>query len=505
MKTFNKYFIGLVLLVSSSYLLHAQVPDFIWAKMGGGQVSIGRDIIADGASNIYTTGIYGDTIVFGSLKLSGANSFIAKHDAQGNIIWAVNAGYGSLRPESITLGDKGYLYITGVYVDSVAIAGMQLIDSSSYHGFVAKYDTSGNAIWGKGIPGLTDSKGIATDDSGNVYVNNYWTEKFNSGGTLVWTNYFTNVYGILGGCGIDLDARRNVYTSGFDIILGKRNNNGDSVWRIAPSSASGLALRVSDSGYIYVSGVFHDTLNFGPFSLVGTLPGKQYMFIAKYDSSGNAIWAERAGCGQQSGSYPEIENMTLNLHNEIIVAGSITDSAYFGSETLYGTGPFVAEYDAGGNFVWAKVASYGTGNNRGTGVANGVTTDTAGNIYITGYLSQTLHFDTISITSNTSDNMYIAKLAASTTGVGHKSTVATSGSISTWPNPAQHFLNVKVSNVQYRQLGLYDQAGRLVYGANIENGQSIKAINIRDIANGIYYLRLTGDYGSETKKVIILQ
>jgi hypothetical protein len=80
------------------------------------------------------------------------------------------------------------------------------------------------------------------------------------------------------------------------------------------------------------------------------------------------------------------------------------------------------------------------------------------------------------------------------------------GTVAVWPNPAKQLLNVQIEGgVQYKQLGLYDQLGRLVYGSGIERGQTFKSINIGNVANGVYYLRLTGDYGSETKKVIIQQ
>ncbi len=533
MKTLIKYGLGIIILFTASGFIHAQTPGFAWVKKAGGGGSGASDMAMDVAGNIYTTGAYVGGITFGSASLSDTAQFIGKHDAQGNCVWLakVCTHGASLRSSNIILDNQGHLYVSGTYYnsDSVVIAGTRLTKDTSVgaaymRDFVAKYDTSGNAIWGFSLPdpygNQNPDRGIAVDDSGNVYINKYNISKISGNGTLVWSDYFTDTIWSPRsnlGSGIAVDAAGNVYTSGY-LILAKRNNNGDSLWKInepyytpAPAAVYGVSVVAGDSGYVYVSGAFSYTVNFGSETLVSLHPDSVNMFIAKYDSSGNNIWARRAGCGKLSDSYinssTEIENTTLGSSNEIIISGSIQDSAYFGSQILTGTGPFIAAYDAGGDFLWAKVASYGTGTSSGSGYASGVKTDTSGNIYIAGGFGKTLHFDTISVTSTIKGSMYIAKLAPSTTSVGSKAGNHnnTGGNVSSWPNPAQQFLNVQIENEEYKQIGLYDQLGRQVYSSSIEKGQNLKSINIGKIANGIYYLRLSGDYGSETKKIIIQQ
>lgn len=230
------------------------------------------------------------------------------------------------------------------------------------------------------------------------------------------------------------------------------------------------------------------------------------MFIAKYDSSGNNIWARRAGCGMRDAPYilREVWNMMPGPANGIIICGAVNDSVYFGSQTLYGTGPFIASYDAGGSLEWAKLSTYGSGSTKGLADADGICADGSGNIYIAGGITRTMHFDTVSLSSTlNANNMYIAKIGPGTTNTANRS--VNNKPISTWPNPAQHELNVQMPGTQYRQLYLYDQLGQMVYSAPIEKGQSFKSINIRKLASGIYYLRLLGDEGSETKKVMIAQ
>ena len=467
----------------------------------------GNDIISDKDGHLYVTGNYGDSLILGSIKLAGGTgSFIAKFDANGNALWAVNAcTYGAITPSVVNISPDGYLYVTGRYYDSAVIAGGQIVDTTSgaIHGFLAKYDSTGTAIWAKGIPFSSgDPKGLAFDDSANVFVNYHNAEKFSSGGTLLWSRYFTDTTSIYGplaehnNSGVAVDAAGNVYTSGFGQIIGKRNNRGDSLWLKRTANIQAVTAIDGDSGYIYVSGSFQDSANFQSNTLMA-LHGGQFnlnMYIAKYDSNGNNVWAKRAGCGVGS-AYPEIRSMCRSLGNNIIICGSFADSAYFDSETLYGSGPFVAEYDAGGSLLWAKVATY-----YGGGHSRGVTSDTGSNVYIVGDIFSTIHFDTISLDGGSGD-LFIARLSPTSTSVSARG--SGKSPISTWPNPADQWLTVKTNQVQYSQLGLYDALGRLVFGAPVQKRQFVKTINIGNVATGIYYLRLTGTEGSETQKVII--
>src|SRR5437870_4204039 len=83
----------------SLFSLHSfsQVPDWVWARSAQANSPLAEDesvsVATDHAGNVYTTGIYKDSIIFGSHVLyspfSGSTGiYLTKYDSSGNVIWA---------------------------------------------------------------------------------------------------------------------------------------------------------------------------------------------------------------------------------------------------------------------------------------------------------------------------------------------------------------------------------------------------------------------------------
>jgi hypothetical protein len=123
------------------------------------------------------------------------------------------------------------------------------------------------------------------------------------------------------------------------------------------------------------------------------------MYLAKFTSSGTALWAKNAGgvtVGANSAiGYSAVTDDTDNIY----VTGHFTSATItFGAFTLTNTNApstamFLVKYDASGTAVWAK-QSVG-------GVATGksVDLDTNGNIYVAGWIFDTVLFGNLSLTS----------------------------------------------------------------------------------------------------------
>src|SRR4029077_7731002 len=109
------------------------------------------------------------------------------------------------------------------------------------------------------------------------------------------------------------------------------------------------------------------SLNFGATTLYNS--GSGDFFIAKYDSSGNVLWAKSStGIGDELGF-----KITTDISGNIYVTGLYTSTVTFGNTTLMNSGAediFIVKYDASGNMLWAKSAG-GSGNDN----AEGTTTD----------------------------------------------------------------------------------------------------------------------------------
>jgi hypothetical protein len=91
-----------------------------------------------------------------------------------------------------------------------------------------------------------------------------------------------------------------------DIFVSKLNSSGEYLWAVAmtgPSTVSkGVDPDVDDFGNVFITGGFHDLVDFDPGPEVMTftsIPSGVFLhpdaFIAALDSSGGFLWARQIG------------------------------------------------------------------------------------------------------------------------------------------------------------------------------------------------------------------
>lgn len=73
-------------------------------------------------------------------------------------------------------------------------------------------------------------------------------------------------------------------------------------------------------------------------------------------------------------------------------------------------------------------------------------------------------------------------------------------SIKVWPNPSTGFLNIKAPNGNTLNYSVFDLQGRLLKKGYIKNNQ--ERININDLDNGVYLLKMSDGKQSAVKKII---
>ena len=146
---------------------------------------------------VYVTGkLTGDAYFNGGndtlQKISTANLelFIAKFDQNnGNLIWATRPLYngGPITNTNSSgktiLFHKGHIYLGGYYTDSIALdSNIGFNDNGEGGPFIAKYDTSGQPLWGN----FTDNTGGSGGSSSSHTVNslNLKNDKIITTGTI---------------------------------------------------------------------------------------------------------------------------------------------------------------------------------------------------------------------------------------------------------------------------------------------------------------------------------
>jgi hypothetical protein len=202
-----------------------------------------------------------------------------------------------------------------------------------------------------------------------------------------------------------------------DIFIAKYDKSGNLVWAkntgetagIAVTANQALSIASDEKGSVYITGFFTcPSITFGDITLQNTSPSWDNVFIAKYDSLGNAMWAKNT-------KYGFANAVSTDRSGNAYIAGVFGgDSITFDSITLHNITPdtgtgiqdfFIVKYGPLGNVLWAKTSSTSK-NDQG----NSIATTLMGNSYVTGSMPMngSIVFDSMTLVAPAdSDPMFI--------------------------------------------------------------------------------------------------
>ncbi|MBD2075897.1 DUF4347 domain-containing protein [Phormidium sp. FACHB-592] len=345
---------------------------------------------------------------------------------------------GTLNSQSAAFADSsGNTYITGSFSGTVdfdpGAGSFTLTSVDSLEIFVSKLDANGNFVWAKGLGGTSSydgASGISVDSSGNIYT----------------TGRFTGT--------VDFDPGAGSFTltstGAAEVFVSKLDANGNFVWAkgfgvtssgnrsSVTSSQNGIS--VDSSGNVYTTGSFTGTVDFDPgtgtFDLTSTAYGA--IFVSKLDTAGNFVWAKQLGGGS---NIDQVNGISVDSSGNVYTTGHFAGTSDFnpgaGTFNLTSEGSvidiFISKLDAGGNFAWAKRIGSRAGDS-----ASGISVDSSGNVYTTGFFTGIVDFDpnpgTRELNSSffNSNDMFVSKLDTNGNYVWAKSigTYASASSIS---------------------------------------------------------------------------
>jgi hypothetical protein len=388
--------------------------NLIWVKQAGGPSATlnGNDVTVDGSGNSYVTGSLQGAASFGeggnAITLTGvgaADTFVAKYDSGGNLVWAkqtLNTHFFRFDDSlGIAVDEAENSYVTGFFWGSTTFGegthAITLTNINLATIFLAKYDGNGNLAWVKQAGGEfgDGGNGVAVDGAGNSFV----------AGQFVGPATFGE-----GANSIILNA------VGVSIFVARYDTNGNLVWAKQVSGSptrSGNGITLDGTGNSYVTGSFQGTATFGEGLNTVTLTsaGARDIFLAKYDGSGSLIWVKQAG----GSSSDEAQDVANDGTNNSTVTGFFQGTATFGegidTVTLTSVGSsdiFVAKYDSGGNLIWVRQAG-GSLPDQGNSIAS------TGNdlTYVTGFFQGMATFgsgaSTITLTSAGISDIFAAR------------------------------------------------------------------------------------------------
>lgn len=534
------------------------------ASSAGGAQSIAVDTLG----NVYTAGYFYGTCNMDpaatnyTLSSGTQTGYILKQDALGNLLWAHKIDNDiDFNIAKVAVDKQNNVYVTGYYrgvSDLDPTSGVSTFTSNGLSDcFIIKLNANGNFIWAKSFGGSTFDVGVnfAFDASNNMYlmgsyentvdfdpdlgvsnvtsngVYDIFISKFDINGNFIWVKSFGGSSDDTGG-GIQIDAQGNIYFNGAfqgfgdfdpnagtqnlfstgaaDIFMAKLNNAGNLVWAKSMGSSTydnGADLVLDKKGTtIYVTGQFENTIDFDPNAGTSNLTsaGSADIYINKFDTAGNLIWAKSFG----GIGYDRINGIKLDSVENVYVAGGYDGVADFdpsaGTASLTSNGGmdlYISKLDSNGVFMFAK--SFGGAD---FDLMKSIDVDKHGSIYTTGLFTGTVNFDpnntfNLSAYSAADFDVFIQKLNQSTVTsinqiANHKN------SVSVFPNPNNGTLHISLENksADIINLSIINNLGEVVLETNFNT--STYKLNTTELIGGIYYARLVKNGEQEIIKFI---
>ncbi len=162
---------------------------------------------------------------------------------------------------------------------------------------------------------------------------------------------------------VDFDYSSSVYTisagtAGMrDVFLTKYSKTGQFLWAFSlasPGDESCRDIEMDKNDNVLVTGGFYNTVDFDPSASTANLTsnGGGNVFVAKYTSNGQYLWAFAIGSTFGDVGYAIISDNLNNIWVTGITYG-VADFDPSASTATLAAGGFLAKCDQNGNYLWA--------------------------------------------------------------------------------------------------------------------------------------------------------
>jgi gliding motility-associated-like protein len=318
---------------------------FEWvANYGGTGWDEAGSIAVDDNENVYTLGFFSSTCTFRSAAglptlsrtaLGSTDVFITKHNSNGVLQYATVGGSTSQDMGTNARADKyGNLYVTGIFSccsgGNGTFGSYTISNASSWGGFVAKLNSTGQYVWVKHMGSAADEAFINLEiDHINDKI--YAVGHFNGSTTITSSAPYSP---------INLTSN-----GGSDILVANFDTSGGLLWANKYGGTGndiGWGIDIGNDGNPIIGGEFENSFIFGSTNLTAT--GGMNAMAGKLNvTSGVAIAA-----GKVSGNgLTYCRGLSHNNSGNVIITGYFTQTTNAGPSVLTSAGvedAFVASF-----------------------------------------------------------------------------------------------------------------------------------------------------------------
>ena len=467
--------------------------NFIWAKAFQHGSPYAGDFEIDASANLLITGAFADSIDLdpgtNSSYAYGNSSvfydlFFVRLDSTGNFAWGKSiTSTGNLNSSGITADYNGDLIVSGQYVGTIDLdPGAGVLNKTSngiYDIFVAKYDQTGNLIWGTsfGSPNSEDPWQTTVDDNNNIYLSGTFQD------TMDITTVSGNVKLVSNGAG--------------DAFVMKLDPMGQILWAGSfggPSYDHPRSIDLLNNQYVLVAGSFAGNVDFDMgtgTSFHVSNNGSSDGFLLVLDLAGNyqhvKFWGD-TGWEQVTelvvtDDYIHLSSFfegTVDFDPGTDVFSMTSQGSIDGALIQYNsclidtsvtvTGLILSSEDNSASYQWLDC-------NNGMSVIPGAT----GQTYTAAVNGSYAVEVTNGLCTDTSSCHYIGSVGLSRYNMMP---------FQIYPNPAKSFVMVR-GNEDWKtsHVEILDQTSRVIYRNSISPEQPIR-INVESFGSGMYFIRI---------------
>jgi len=526
----------IIFLLVLSMSVNAQQTSFEWAIQCNNppNTTDTKTVIATGNDGyFYLAGEFVDTATFGDEALiseGGTDVSLVRHNSEGETDWAIRIGYTDYDyVQCIGVASSGEIYMAGYFYGTTVIGQDNYTSYGSQDVFLASFNSQGNFLWSARLGGVSADYITAMDIDGDdnlVVAGQFYADmdigdttlsamgssdvylaKFSPDGELIWCMaaggsssdqlkdvscdpegyiYFTGSYYV------DFTIADTTLTTPYPVggFVAETNAGGQLV-KIFQVEGTYLTpdifVEADHNGDYYLAGNFSEEIYLGDSTFNAGL-FNQDIFVAKYDSDGQWIWAARGA----SIYGDQLLGIDIDACNNLYITGHTLDTIQFGQLILpyhlcCGSREiFIVNYAFDGKVLWGKQI---TGPRAGI---QSIAMNEEGNLMLSGMFTDTLAFDAIDLSNYTGYRTFITSLATEmyTTVPGN---IAFKDKMMIFPNPATDQIFIIHPMGGDFQTEIYNAAGQLVQSVKI----ALHApIDVSDFKPGIYIVCLVDNSGT---------